>query len=75
MKVATDMMTTVNATFSIARRRNLSQFMIFGDDQKFMLELSKMITDQGNWNENVWKAFSEAAMAKNSPFIKLSFEE
>ncbi|KAK6754720.1 hypothetical protein RB195_013605 [Necator americanus] len=52
MKVATDMMTTVNAAFSIARRRNLSQFMIFGDDQKFMLELSKMIADQGNWNEN-----------------------
>ncbi|KAK6754726.1 hypothetical protein RB195_013608 [Necator americanus] len=54
-KVATDVITAINAAIKIARRKNLSQFMIFGDDQKFMKNLSKAIIDQGHWEENVKK--------------------
>ncbi|CAJ0608154.1 unnamed protein product [Cylicocyclus nassatus] len=48
-KLATDMNVTVKAANAIARKKNLSHFMIFGDDQQFMKKMSKNIMKEGRW--------------------------
>ncbi|EPB71446.1 hypothetical protein ANCCEY_09463 [Ancylostoma ceylanicum] len=51
-KVATDMTTAVKAANDIAREKNISQFMIFGDDKKYMREMAKEIVKEGHWRGN-----------------------
>ncbi|CAJ0608141.1 unnamed protein product [Cylicocyclus nassatus] len=53
-RICTDMNVTVNAANTIARRMNISHFMIFGDDQRFMTNMSHSIVMNGGWpNETV----------------------
>ncbi|EYB88612.1 hypothetical protein Y032_0244g3529 [Ancylostoma ceylanicum] len=54
--ISTDMESSVEAANTIARRKGLSQFMIFGDDQKFMENMSQTIVESGNWDKNVYLA-------------------
>ncbi|KAK6754699.1 hypothetical protein RB195_013594 [Necator americanus] len=51
-KISTDLSETVNAANNIAKQMNISQFMIFGDDQQFMRNMSFAIVRDGKWADN-----------------------
>ncbi|CAJ0608155.1 unnamed protein product [Cylicocyclus nassatus] len=50
--IATDFNITIKAANSIARKKNLSRFLIFGDDQQFMADMSQAIIKQGAWRND-----------------------
>ncbi|RCN43414.1 hypothetical protein ANCCAN_10605 [Ancylostoma caninum] len=50
--ISTDMMTAVRAANSIARKKNISRFVIFGDDKDFMRDMSQEIVEEGHWKAN-----------------------
>ncbi|EYC08327.1 hypothetical protein Y032_0066g3702 [Ancylostoma ceylanicum] len=50
--ISTDMMITVRAANDIARKKNISHFMIFGDDKDFMRNMSRVIVEEGHWQAN-----------------------
>ncbi|RCN43415.1 hypothetical protein ANCCAN_10606 [Ancylostoma caninum] len=50
--ISTDMTTTVRAANDIARKKNISQFIIFGDDEKFMRAMAREIVEEGHWKAN-----------------------
>ncbi|KAL6737498.1 hypothetical protein Aduo_011135 [Ancylostoma duodenale] len=50
--ISTDMMSSVEAANTIARKKGLSQFIIFGDDQEFMQNMSRTIVEVGNWEKD-----------------------
>ncbi|ETN87040.1 hypothetical protein NECAME_01197, partial [Necator americanus] len=52
-KISTDLSETVNAANNIAKQMNISQFMIFGDDQQFMRNMSFAIVRDGKWADNI----------------------
>ncbi|KAK6731382.1 hypothetical protein RB195_007700 [Necator americanus] len=52
MNVSTNVTTTANVAYQLARRKNISQFMIFGDDQQLMLNISNAIIAKGMWKKN-----------------------
>ncbi|CAJ0605441.1 unnamed protein product [Cylicocyclus nassatus] len=52
LKRSTDMKSTVKAANQLAMRKNISHFMIFGDDQKFMNKLSEAIIKEGGWKSD-----------------------
>ncbi|KHJ89826.1 hypothetical protein OESDEN_10340 [Oesophagostomum dentatum] len=49
--VSTNMNDTINAAQSIAKEKNISRFMIFGDDQGFMSQMAMKLSD-GSQNVN-----------------------
>lgn len=51
--ISTDIKQTVTATNSIAKRLGLKRFLIFGDDGKFMANLSLSIIEAGKWKKDV----------------------
>ncbi|RCN43413.1 hypothetical protein ANCCAN_10604 [Ancylostoma caninum] len=50
--ISTDMMEAVRAANRIARKRDISRFMIFGDDKEFMRNMSQRIVEEGHWKAN-----------------------
>ncbi|CAJ0606318.1 unnamed protein product [Cylicocyclus nassatus] len=48
---ASDMNSTVKAARSIAKKMNISHFMIFGDDKEFMANMSQAIVS-GEWRDD-----------------------
>ncbi|RCN30275.1 hypothetical protein ANCCAN_23955 [Ancylostoma caninum] len=50
--ISTDMMSSVEAANTIARKKGLSQFIIFGDDQEFMQNMSRTIVEIGKWEKD-----------------------
>ncbi|KAK6034129.1 hypothetical protein COOONC_28365, partial [Cooperia oncophora] len=60
--ISTDMMATVKAANDIARGKGIDRFLVFGDDAKFMYNLTRTIIKEGNWNPNAAfvSQFSEA---------------
>ncbi|CAJ0591775.1 unnamed protein product [Cylicocyclus nassatus] len=49
---STKMNETVKAANSIAKKKNLSHFLIFGDDMNFMVKLSKTLAKDSGWRKN-----------------------
>ncbi|CAJ0608156.1 unnamed protein product [Cylicocyclus nassatus] len=50
--ICTSLNTTVKAANTIARKMNISHFIVFGDDHKFMTSLSKAIVNDGGWKKD-----------------------
>ncbi|KAL6733290.1 hypothetical protein Aduo_003947 [Ancylostoma duodenale] len=50
--ISTDMTATVRAASDIAKKKNISQFLIFGDHERFMRAMAKKIVEEGHWKAN-----------------------
>ncbi|KAL6733292.1 hypothetical protein Aduo_003949 [Ancylostoma duodenale] len=55
--ISTNMTETVRAANTIARKGNISRFLIFGDDKEFMRNMSHEIVADGHWKANFQAAY------------------
>ncbi|CAJ0605666.1 unnamed protein product [Cylicocyclus nassatus] len=52
LKWQTDMNITVKAAIPLAKRKNITRFLIFGDDQQFMTNMSQAIIKDGRFEND-----------------------
>ncbi|VDN35490.1 unnamed protein product [Cylicostephanus goldi] len=48
----TDLNTTVKAANTLAKKKNISHFLVFGDDRNYMVKLSQTIVKDGGWRND-----------------------
>ncbi|CAJ0604895.1 unnamed protein product [Cylicocyclus nassatus] len=48
----TDVIKTVKAVNALAKKKNMSHFLLFGDDQQVMINMSQLIIRDGGWKND-----------------------